>query len=845
VIPENISHYRILSRIGAGGMGDVYLAEDTLLGRRVALKLLRMGFTKEEERLRRFEQEARLVSALNHPSIMTIYEIGHADSLHYIATEFIEGETLRQRLRKSRLPISEILDISIQVAGALAAAHQAGIVHRDIKPENIMLRLDGYIKILDFGLAKLTERYSEQRVLDPGATESLDAKTIAVVNTEQGVIMGSPHYMSPEQARGLAVDERTDIFSLGVVLYEMVTGRVPFEGATATDVIVSILEKGPPSMTNYTEQVPAELQRIIIKSLRKDREQRYQVVKDLLIDLKSLKQELELQASLRESAELNLNKSSHPPIDVESTRLVTVGPGAAAATGKTLNLATFSNTDYVVRQVKRHKSIFIAIVLLVAAAIAAVSYFSSRTSGQIDSIAVLPFVNVSTDPNTEYLSDGIAESLINSLSQLPSLKVMSRNAAFRYKVRDSGEGGPDPLAVGRELKVRAVLMGRVVQRGDTLLISTELVDARNNVQIWGQQYNRRFADIFTVQEEIARNISEKLRMKLTGEEGKMLAKHYTENTQAYQLYLQGRFYWNKRTPEGLTRGIEYFQRAIDLDPNYALAYAGLADCYVLGADARQQPKEVMEKAKAAALKALELDGALPEAYTSLAKVLLSYEWDWAGAENAFRKAIELNPNYPTARQWYGVLLSAQGRHDESIAQRTRALELDPLSLSVNSGLGRSYYWARRYDRAIEQIAKTLEMDPNYVDTHWSFGLAYEQKGQYERAISDFQRAVELSRRSPAMLAALGHAYGLAGRRAEAYKIAEELKAVMAQQYVSPYAMALVFAGLGENDQAFEWLEKAYQDRDETFVHLKVDPRLDRLRQDPRLTQLMKRINLAP
>jgi serine/threonine-protein kinase len=826
-------------------MGDVYLAEDTLLGRRVALKLLRMGFTKEEERLRRFEQEARLVSALNHPSIMTIYEIGHAESLHYIATEFIEGETLRQRLRKSRVPLDEILDIGIQVAGALAAAHQAGIVHRDIKPENIMLRLDGYIKILDFGLAKLTERYSEQRSLDPSVTESLDAKTIAVVNTEQGVIMGSPHYMSPEQARGLPVDERTDIFSLGVVLYELVTGRMPFEGATATDVIVSILEKGPPSITNYTEQVPAELQRIIIKSLRKDREQRYQVVKDMLIDLRSLKQDLELRASLRESAELNMSSGARRAPDVESTRLVTAPAGSMADTGKTLHLTTFSNTGYVMREIKRHKRFFVLVALLVVAIIFGVRYLGSRNGGEIDSIAVLPFVNLSTDPSAEYLSDGIAESIINSLSQLPSLKVMSRNAAFKYKVRDGEAAGPDPLVVGRELKVRAVLMGRVVQRGDTLLISTELVDARNNIQIWGQQYNRRFADIFVVQEEIAKNISEKLRMKLTGKEDRLLAKHYTENARAYQLYLQGRFYWNKRTPEGLKRGIEYFQQAIDLDPNYALAWAGLADCYVLGGDARQQPREVMPKAKDAALKALELDDALPEAYTSLAKVLLSYEWDWVGAEKAFQKAIELNPNYPTARQWYGVLLSAMGRHGESIAQRKRALELDPHSLSVNSGLGRSYYWARQYNTALDQISKTLEMDPTYVDTHWSFGLVYEQTGQLDRAISDFQKAVELSRRSPAMLSALGHAYAIAGKSGEAHKIIDELNEVMKQQYVSPYAMALIFAGLGEQDEAFEWLERAYQDRDETFVHLRVDPRLDSLRSDARLTQMMRRINLAP
>ncbi|MDQ3751029.1 MAG: protein kinase, partial [Acidobacteriota bacterium] len=528
----NLSHYRIISKLGEGGMGEVYLAEDTRLERKVALKILPEDFASDTERMRRFVQEAKSASALNHPNIITIYEIGETDNPHFIATEYIEGETLHNRLKSEPLNLKSVLDIAIQVASALEAAHRAGIVHRDIKPENVMVRPDGLVKILDFGIAKLTEKKNE----------SIDAEAATAVQagTMPGMIIGTANYMSPEQARGKTVDARTDIFSFGIVLYEMLSGKLPFEGESAMDTIGAILHKEPVSLSQISPDLPRELQRIIEKCLRKDRDERYQTAKDLLIDLKDIRQDFEFQNKLERTAS--------PQREDAKTEILNVTTSDKPQ--------TTSSAEYVATEIKQHKRGFAIgfIVLFLASIGLGYWFFANRSvnTSQIESIAVLPFENQNLE--TEYLSDGLTESVINNLSKLPHLRVITRNSVFRYKGKET-----DPIIVGRELDVRSVLTGRIIQRGDNLIISAELTDLRDNKQIWGQQYNRKVMDAFALQQEISRDISETLRSKLTGEEQQRLAKRETISPDAYQLYLKGRYHWNKREPEEHKKAIQYFE----------------------------------------------------------------------------------------------------------------------------------------------------------------------------------------------------------------------------------------------------------------------------------------------
>jgi eukaryotic-like serine/threonine-protein kinase len=830
MIGKTLSHYQVTEKLGAGGMGEVYLAQDTQLRRKVALKLLPAQFTKDEDRLRRFEQEAYAASALNHPNIITMYEIGQVGDSHFIATEFIDGQTLRQQMT-SRMRLTEALDVVIQVATALAAAHAAGILHRDVKPENVMLRPDGLVKVLDFGLAKLAERSSPRT--------STEAPTAAQIDTDPGTVMGTAQYMSPEQARGLKVDGRTDVFSLGVVLYEMVAGRAPFDGATAADLIISIVEKEPAPLSRYSPGIPAELQRIVSKALRKDREARYQTVKDLLIDLKSLREELEFEAKLERSGQPNVPREG----------VVTSGgqAGVAAAgepavrTEEVGVVRTTSSAEYLVSEVKRHKGpALLALAILIVAG-AALLYFV-RGGKAIDSVAVLPFVNASADPDTEYLSDGITESLINSLSQVSRIKVIARSSVFRYKGRET-----DPRAVGRELGVQAVLTGRVVQRGDNLSISAELMDARDNSHIWGEQYNRKLADLLAVQQEITRDMSEKLRLKLSGEEQKRLTKSYTANTEAYQHYLKGRYYLDKSSEESVKKAMEHFNRAIEIDPNYALAYVGLADGHLaFQFHSSAAPKDGYQRAKAAVVKAQEIDDTLAEVHASLGEVKSHYEWDFMGAEREYKRAIQLKPNYALAHWWYGVYLSAMGRHQEAIVEAKRAQELEPLSALISDVVGYIYLQARQYDQSIEELRNALEMEPNFALAHNDRGDAYLQKGKYEEAIAEINKALALSGGEPIYLSELGYAYAAAGQRDEAVKRLDQLKELSKGRYVGPSHMAVVHIGLGEKDQALEWLEKAYEDRSVTNFHaLKTDPKFDTLRSDPRFADLLRRIGFPP
>ncbi len=1222
-IGRSFGPYKILEHLGAGGMGDVYLAEDERLGRKVALKILPAGFTRDHERVRRFQQEARAASALNHPNILTIFEIGEIDSRHFIATEFIEGETLRQRMVKSQMEISEVLDVAMQVASALTAAHHAGIVHRDIKPENIMLRHDGFVRVVDFGVAKLTE---------PKTSES---EAVTLLNTKQGTVIGTAHYMSPEQARAQKMDARTDIFSLGVVLYEMLTGRVPFGGQTMTDVLASILMLEPSPLSQSAPEAPEELQRIVHHALRKDKEERYQTATDLLTDLKSVKQELEFETRNRslfssgsrggaaasanarpetryaKSGDVNIayqvvgsgpvdlvyvmgwvtnldyfweepsyarflnrlasfsrlilfdkrgtglsdrvHESALPTLEqrmddvravmdaVGSERASLLGvseggpmaalfaatypertsalvmygsyakriwdpaypwaptpgerqkffdliqqgwggvvdaatmaptrarderfkdwwatylrrsasPGAALAFARmntqiditnilpTIRVPTLivhrtgdldanvggarymarqipgakyvelpgddhlpfvGNQDAILNEIEkflegiRHVPVFdrvLATVLCLnvigstgpaklrehefrdsflslitrelerfrgrevetsehtvvagfdgpARAIRAACSIrdsarrleieikaglhtgecdtikeqlagiavemsaqiaararagevlvsstvkdlvagsgirfeergahplkgvegewrlfavvpdgetgairhahqplpeASRRNKVIDSLAILPLENGSAEPDMEYFSDGITESIINTLSQMPKLRVVARSTVFRYKGREV-----DPQEVGRQLGVRAVLTGRVRQLGDELMIAAELIDVMNDEQLWGEHYNRKLSAIFDVQEEIAKEISERLRLQLTGEEKKRLGKRYTANAEAYQLYLRGRYFWYKRTEEALRKSIEYFNQAIAEDPSYAAAYDGLSDSYALLAlRGIIAPREGLLKAKAAALKALEIDDSLGEAYASLAHARL-HDWDWAGLEEEFKRALELNPGHAIAYHWYSEYLMAMGRADESIAIIKQGQETDPISPVITATLGFTLLFARRYDQAIEQFRKALELDPNHFLSHYRLSHIYSLKGSHREAIDEAQQSVALSGGSTETLAGLAQAYAGAGMREEMQKVLDELNQRSKERYVSPYYVAKIYASLGDKEQTLHWLEKGFQERNPDFIELRVEPALDLLSDDARFRDLLRRVGLAP
>jgi serine/threonine-protein kinase len=811
-------------------MGEVYLAHDPRLERSVALKVLPEALASDARRMRRFIQEAKTTSSLNHPNLLTIYEIGKEGPIHFIATEFVDGVTLREYMR-TPLQLNETLRIVIQIAEALAAAHEAGVVHRDIKPENIMLRRrDLIVKVLDFGLAKVSEEFREPEISDPDASTQF-------LHTEPNVILGTMRYMSPEQARGLPVDARTDIWSTGVVLYEMIAHQMPFNGPTTSDLLVAILDREPALLTESVPDIPQELVRIIKKTLAKDREKRYQSIKDLAVDLESLRWDLEV------SHERNRSGPTIQPRLAQVERLAT-GETASVTTpidGSVYPTQELSSAGHIVAGIRQvNKGALVAVAAFLVLLLSGLYFYFSRSrETAIDSIAVLPFVNVDGDPNMEYLSDGITESLTDSISQLPNLSVIAHSSVFRYKGRT-----PDPQTVGQELGVRALLTGRITQRGERLIISAELVDVGNNRRLWGGQYDRRPSDILAIQSEISREISEQLRSRLTNEEQTRLTKHYTENTEAYQDYLKGRYYWNKRTGEDVKRAIEYFNQAITKDPSYALAYVGLADCYIVIPNYSDvSTQEAYIKAKAAATKALEIDDSLAEAHTSLGGIKSDFEWDFAGAEKELKRALTLNPNYATAHHWYAQFLSAMGRHDEAISEIKRAQSLDPLSLIINSVAGDTYFKARQYDLAIDQLRKTMEMDKNFSRAYRYMGNVYIEKGMYNEAIAAIRTADSIAGRGPERTDALQHAFATGGPEGYWKKQLEFLKADSEKGALLDYSIASVYARLNDKEQSINWLEKAFRSRDPFLVYVKIDQPFDSFRSDPRVIDLMRRVGL--